>query len=248
MKWFEDEEFWSSVYPFMFPDSRMERAEDGADAIMGITGISDGDVLDLCCGPGRFSIAMARRGFSVTGVDRTEYLLRMASERAALEGMDIEWVPEDMLHFLRPCSFDLVLSMFTSFGYFDSHDDNMKVLCNIHDSLRPGGQLVLEIMGKENLAAIFLDASTDELEDGSLLIQKHRVEDGWRKIHNDWMIVDGLEVRGRWQLSHWIYSAMELESMLLEAGFDFISAFGGLDRSPYDDSARRLLIVAARGE
>ncbi len=245
MEWFEDENFWRDLYPFMFPDSRMEKAEEDSDSLIELTGITDGDVLDLCCGPGRFSIAMARRNFTVTGVDRTEYLLEMARRKAFLEDLSVEWVLEDMHSFIRPDSFDLTLCMFTSFGYFEKHEDNMRVLHNIRDSLRQGGKLVLELMGKEVLASIFSPISTDELENGTLLVQKHRIEDGWRKIHNEWLIIEDDRVKNRWKFSHWLYSAAELEDMLQVAGFSELQIYGNIHGMPYDSDATRLVAVAA---
>ncbi len=245
MEWFEDEKFWSDLYPFMFPDKRIEKAEKDSDLLMELTGIKEGKVLDLCCGPGRFSIAMARRGFTVTGVDRTEYLLEMARRRAYLEDLSIEWVLEDMRSFVRPDSFDLTMCMFTSFGYFEKHDDNMKVLNNVRDSLRQDGILILELMGKEVLASIFSPISTDELEDGTLLVQKHRIEDGWRKIHNEWLIIEDDRVKNRWEFSHWVYSAAEMEEMLKAAGFSVKQFYGSINGTPYDSEATRLIIIAA---
>lgn len=245
MEWFEEESFWRELYPFMFPDSRMEKAEEVSDSLIELTGITEGNVLDLCCGPGRFSIAMAKRGFTVTGVDRTEYLLSMARRRASLEDLSIEWVLEDMRSFIRPDSFDLTLCMFTSFGYFGKHEENMKVLHNVRDSLRQGGKLVLELMGKEVLASIFSSISTDELENGTLLVQKHRIEDGWRRIHNKWLIIEDDRVKNRWEFSHWVYSAAELEDMLQTAEFSEMQIYGNIHGIPYDSEASRLVVIAS---
>ena len=69
-------------------------------------------------GPGRHVAALAKRGFRVTGVDLSPFLLRRAQELAQRESFGIEWVQEDMRSFLRPEAFDLAISLFTSFGYF----------------------------------------------------------------------------------------------------------------------------------
>lgn len=244
MEWYDDETFWIDVYPFMFPESRMERAEEDTEELVELTCIRNGRVLDLCCGPGRFSAAFARRGFEVTGVDVTTCLLNMAKQRAAVENMDIEWVLCDMREFVREEYYDLVLSMFTSFGYFQEHEQNMKVLRNMRDSLRSDGKAVIDVMGKEILASIFRRVSVEEHEDGSILVQKHVIRDGWRMIGNDWLLLDDSGLRGRWKFSHWIYSAAELEAMLLEAGFFRVDVYGTICGTPYDDTARRLIAVA----
>lgn len=119
-EWFDDDSFWRAFYPFMFPENRIADADGHMKKALILTKPPARTALDLCCGPGRCSIALAKRGFSVTGVDRTKYLLDKARARARAASVRIEWVQEDMRDFVRPGSFALVLSMFTSFGYFDS--------------------------------------------------------------------------------------------------------------------------------
>lgn len=120
----------------------------------------------------------------------------------------------------------------------------MKVLHNVRNSLKQDGILILELMGKEVLASIFSPISTYELEDGTLLVQKHRIEDGWRKIHNEWLIIENDRVKNRWRFSHWVYSAAELEDMLQTAGFSVQNVYGSINGIPYDSEADRLVIVA----
>ena len=80
--WFEDESFWSEMYPFMLPDERFRLAEDQIEKILTLVGYNEGAVLDLCCGPGRHSLALAKRGIQVTAVDLSEFLLRKAKDRS----------------------------------------------------------------------------------------------------------------------------------------------------------------------
>lgn len=61
----------------------------------------------------------------------------------------------DMRDFVRADAFDLVLSMFTSFGYFDDKNEDLQVLRHISNSLRSGGVCLIEVMGKECLARIY---------------------------------------------------------------------------------------------
>lgn len=247
MKWFENIDFWKLTYPFMFPETRIEKAEDDVLSVLRLSGIETGDILDICCGPGRFSIPLARMGYSVTGVDSTGFLLDIAMNRASLENLEVEWIKEDMRKFLRPRSYDLVLNMFTSFGYFQDHSDNMKVLANVNESLRQGGKFVIEIMGKETLASIFHSITDVETDEGLLLIQRHRIEDGWNRIENDWMIIDNDRVLGRWKFSHWVYSATELKDMLQKAGFSNIEVYGNIEGTPYDSESGRLIALATAG-
>ena len=74
-EWFEDAAFWETFYPIMFPEERYEAAAEEVDNIVALTGVQEGRVLDLCCGPGRHTVELAKRGFQVTGVDRTPFRL-----------------------------------------------------------------------------------------------------------------------------------------------------------------------------
>jgi SAM-dependent methyltransferase len=244
MEWFKKSDFWELTYPFMFPETRIQKAEEDVHTALQLCGITGGDVLDLCCGPGRFSIPLARMGFNVTGVDATDFLLSIARRRASLENVRVEFLKDDMRNFSRPGSFDLILNMFTSFGYFADHSDNLKALSNICESLRKDGKFLIEIMGKETLASIFNTVTDNETDDGLLLIQRHRISDGWNRIENDWLLIDEKTVIGRWKFTHWVYSATELAAMMKEAGFLNVEIYGDLEGSPYNSESGRLIAVA----
>src|SRR5713226_3087198 len=153
-EWFDEDSFWRELYPFMFSKERIDQADEQIAKVLVLTKPPGRSVLDLCCGPGRCSIALAKRGFSVTGVDRTKYLLDKARAKARATHVKIEWVQTDMRDFVRADSFALVLSMFTSFGYFDDRREDMIVLQNMFESLQPRGVCLIEVLGKERLAKI----------------------------------------------------------------------------------------------
>src|SRR5215468_6281802 len=141
-EWFEDDSLWRELYPFMFPEERFRLGEEEIDKVSRLAGMAeraDLAVLDLCCGPGRHSIPLAQRGMRVTAVDRTALLLERARERARQAGLAVEFVESDMREFRRPGAFDLALSLFTSFGYFDQREEDVRTLRNLRASLRPDG-------------------------------------------------------------------------------------------------------------
>jgi 2-polyprenyl-3-methyl-5-hydroxy-6-metoxy-1,4-benzoquinol methylase len=118
--WFEDDILWERLEGFLFSQFRSsETTVREAEQILGLVHPPQGAaVLDLCCGPGRHSLEFTRRGYRVTGVDRTARYLATARAAATREGLTVEFVQEDMRHFHRPAAFDLVLNLFSSFGYF----------------------------------------------------------------------------------------------------------------------------------
>jgi SAM-dependent methyltransferase len=242
-EWFENENFWRDMYPYMFDEKRFAAADEQVRKIVKLTGIRRGAVLDLCCGPGRHSVALARRGFQVTGVDRTRFLLNKARRRAKSARAKVEVVHGDMRHFVRPGAFRLALSLFTSFGYFDKKDDDRRVARNIFESLQPGGVCVIDVMGKERLAKAFQATLSTRYPDGTLLIQLHEVFDEWSRIRNEWILLKGNRAR-RYKFHLTVYSGQELKGRLRQAGFAEVKLCGDFDGQPYGPDSPRLVAVA----
>ncbi len=178
-------------------------------------------------------------------MDRSPFLLKKARERAKELDLNVEWVEEDMRDFRRETAFDLALNLFTSFGYFEDDGENLGVLRNLARSLVPGGCCVLDVMGKERIARIFNPATLDEIEGSGLLLQRHTVIDDFTRMQNEWILLkeDG---RRSFKFRHYLYSGRELRDMLLQAGFQQVELYGGLDGAPYDQRAQRLVAVARK--
>lgn len=211
-------------------------------ALLGLTG--DEQVLDLCCGPGRHALEFARRGFAVTGVDRTGRYLDEARERAASEKLEIEFVQDDMRFFMRPETYDLIINLYTSFGYFENRDDDQQVLENIHRMLKGNGKVVIELMGKEVLARIFRERDWFE-KDGVIYLEERVLKRDWSWIENRWIKIEG-NTRTEFTLSHRLYSGIELSDLLLRVGFKAVTLYGSLSGVPYDHRALRLVAVGTR--
>lgn len=245
MEWFENEDFWRDFYPYMFSPERFAAAKDEVSRILALTQSSGGSLLDLCCGPGRHAVEFAHRGFRVTGVDRSPFLLDRARENASKAGASIEWIMEDMRNFVRPAKFDLACNLFTSFGYFKNEQDDLRVLRNIHRSLKETGVLVIEVLGKERLARTWQNTISDELPDGSLIVQRPHVRDNWCRICSEWTLIKEGRARS-FSFEHSIYSGRELKDRLLGCGFEQVQLFGDLEGSAYDLEAKRLIAVARK--
>ena len=245
MEWFENEEFWRDFYQYMFSAERFAAAKDEVSRIIELTQLSGGQLLDLCCGPGRHSVEFAQRGFEVAGVDRSEFLLDRARQHAQASGVSIEWIKEDMRRFVRPAAFDLVCNLFTSFGYFENEQDDLTVLKNIYASLRDNGLLVLETLGKERLARVWQSAMCFDLPDGSVMVQRPQVRNDWSRVRTEWILLkDGQSKTAVFE--HWIYSGRELKERLLISGFKQVQLFGNTQGAPYDLDAQRLVAVARK--
>jgi len=241
--WHEDDDFWQMTAPMMFPERQWAAAPGEVESVIALLGVEPGAaVLDLCCGPGRHSLELARRGFRVTGVDRTASHLREARRRADAEGLSIEFVQEDMRLFCRPEAFDGAVNLWTSFGYFEDPEEDSRVLVNLHRSLKQSGNLVMDLKGKEIMARIFRERDWHE-EDGVIMMEERKISRDWTWIENRWIMLKGGD-REEFRVSHRAYSAAELRAVLIESGFKTVDIFGDWAEAPYDHEAKRLVAVA----
>lgn len=242
--WHEDDELWDQAIGWMLRE-RTENAADEVEQLLELTGVRPpATVLDLACGIGRHSLALARQGFTVTGVDRTPGFLEQAARAAESEELDIEFVEEDMRRFSRPGAFDLAVNLLTSFGYFEDPADDVRVVRNLHESLKEGGVVVFDLMGKEVLASIFQARDWTE-SNGDLWLFEREVTDDWSWMKNRWILVRDGE-RKEFHLAHRIYAATELTRLLADCGFGETETYGDFDGSQYDNEASRLVVVGRK--
>ena len=154
-EWFEKENFWVNFAPIMFDDARWAEAPDVAEYVMKLANLKQGDsVLDAGCGLGRISVEMAALGLDVTGVDIIEAELQAAEESANAEGVKLNLVKADLRTFSAPKKYDCVVNLYTSFGYCDSIEEDMKILKNLCDSLKDNGTFIMMFAVKNEAGAL----------------------------------------------------------------------------------------------
>jgi SAM-dependent methyltransferase len=241
--WYEDDAFWKKVSPILFGEKCWKSTAPQIDQVARLLDLKPPlEILDLCCGLGRHSLELARRGFAVTGVDRTALYLEKARQQAESEKLSTTFVQEDMRKFCRPDGFDIVLNFYTSFGYFENPAEDRRVLVNMEQSLKKDGRLVMEMMGKEILARIFRERDWHE-EDGVIWLEERKVSKDWTWIDSRWIMLEGSK-RNEFRISHRLYSAAELAALLKDCGFHSVDIYGNLAGAPYDQNAERLVVVA----
>ncbi|MCL1993023.1 MAG: class I SAM-dependent methyltransferase [Spirochaetes bacterium] len=244
-EWFFDENFWEQFAPIMFDSAHWQEVPAVADSILRLAGLKPGrKVLDLCCGFGRVSAELARRGLAVTGVDITESYLATAAEEAAYEKLKIDYVKADARDFEVPAFFDAAVNLYISFGYFENPDDDKLLLRNVFNSLKPGGVFIIETLGKEMAARDFVVSDSFERA-GLKIFTEYEVLDSWGFLKNRWLLLKEDRVIEK-TFSQRLYCASELRRILLETGFCEIKLFGDWDESPYDHRAAKLIAVGKK--
>ncbi|MDR0689442.1 MAG: class I SAM-dependent methyltransferase [Spirochaetaceae bacterium] len=255
-EWFLDTTFWEEYAPIIFDAKRWSEVPVVADGITRWSKLRLYDeapalpprgpprVLDICCGFGRITLELARRGFYPTGVDITETYLAAAREDAAYEKLDIEFVHADARSFKRPGVFDAAVNLYISFGYFEDPRDDRLMAKNVYDSLKPGGVFIIETLGKEIAARDFVESEWFERA-GYLVLTQYTPLDSWGSLQNRWILI-GKDRRIERTFTQRLYAASELRALLRETGFSSVELYGGWDESPYDHRAAALIAVAQR--
>ena len=243
--WHEDDAFWETWGPLMFSEKRLAGTVAEVEGVVSLTGIKPGvQVLDLCCGVGRHSLELARRGFQVTGVDRTEQYLQQASEQVEKRGLKVEFVRDDMRKYCRPDAFDAAISMFTSFSYFEDPEQDRQVVVNVYRSLKSGGAFLLHTHGKEILARIFQMRDWEERNGTFILYERKPTRNwGWMEMR---LVIFKDDKRTEFKVTHRIYSATELSSLLTGCGFAQVDVYGDFEGSTYDQTAKTMVMVARK--
>jgi SAM-dependent methyltransferase len=245
--WHESDDFWITWAPYLFSSARLQSASAEVERIIQLLELAPGaSVLDFCCGVGRHSLELARRGYAVTGIDRTRAYLERARAQASAEGLNLEFVESDARFFSRPASFTAALNMFTSFGYFEDPADDLKVMQILHTALTGGGRMLIDLNGKEVLARKFGEREWHQHEDGTLGLEERKVRDGWEWIDSRWLLVGAGGKTWEGTISVRLYSAVELRELLHRAGFTATQFYGNLAGAPYDERAERLIALATK--
>lgn len=245
--WHEDPAFWKLFRKYLFPPDTIEKASEQVDHLLALLDLDpDATILDIPCGVGRHAVELAERGFDVTGVDVTDQYLETARDRACDTDGAIEFLRRDMREFRRDEDFDAVINLYTSFGYFETRSDDETTAANFYESLRPGGTLLMSLTSKETLAAKIENRTWSE-QDDAYVLEEHEITDNWNRIKNRWILVRDGSVN-EFDVSHRLYSAFELTSLLENVGFRDLSVYGSLEGIPYDENADHLVVVAHKPE
>jgi len=241
-EWFSSGFFDADMAELLFDAERMREAKAEVSALIRLARLRKGaKVLDAACGTGRHSLEWARKGFAVTGIDITEAYVKEASLLARREKLrQAEFQKGELRDLYRfQAGFDLVINLFTSFGYYHRAAENAEALRQMAAALKPGGMLVMEILPRETLDLIFNEKSWQPTRKGYLL-QKRAWVDGGRKMRNDaiWVGKSG-ERETRSEI--FIYAVPELAAMFRRVGLRNVACYRNYRGEPWKQGERLVI-------
>jgi len=188
-------------------------------------------ILDLCCGQGRHCLELARRGFqSVEGLDRSHYLIQKVRVQAKEEGLSLRFREGDArkLPYL-PDTFDVVLILGNSFGYFETIQDNMRVLKEIFRVLKPWGRLLIDVADGEYLQEHFQSRSWEWMDKKHFVCRERCLSlDKQRLISREVITHVEKGILTDQFYAERLYGRENLSELLKTAGFSNIATHGAL--------------------
>ncbi len=197
-------------------------------------------VIDVGCGWGRHARYLARKGFSVLGIDANEKV----TARLASDPPRLQFITHDVLEPFPAewGTFDAALSLFTAFGYFMRQADHLRALRHIYAILKPSGLFVLDFM---NVTYALCRLKPSES------IRRNGIHFDIRRTYSPPFILKDITVNDgkrlyRFRERIWAFWPEELNTLLRTAGFRIVDQWGDYDLSAFNESCSPRLIFLAQ--
>jgi SAM-dependent methyltransferase len=201
-------------------------------------------LLDFPCGLGRHALALAARGYQVTGLDLSPEAVAAAKAEATARGLTVHLERGDMRAAVPGGPYDGACCLGNSFGYL-LHAETERFVRHVHAAVRPGGRWVIDTgVAAESLFPHFQPERT--LEAGGVTYRVQSIFQPRTGRLEQATVLSRGEERQEAQVSYAVYTLAELRRLLEAGGWAVLHADGGLDRRPFALGDGRLLLVAVR--
>ncbi len=226
MAWFEDW-FNSPYYHILYQNRNDEDAENFIETLLTHLELpAKSHVLDLPCGKGRHAIFLNKKGLNVIGADLATESIAAAK---VSENNELKFLVHDMRDIIADEQFDCIFNLFTSFGYFDTFEENAKVLLSANHMLKSNGKMVIDFMNTDKMIDSLNPSETKTL-DGIAFDLKKKVENG--RIIKDIRFSDHSQ-QYHYQEKVAVLRKEDFEKYFAATGFEVINLFGNYSLAPF---------------
>jgi len=239
MEWYQ--RWFGEDYLLVYEHRDTAEAERDVAAVVEVLGLEAGDmVLDLCCGSGRHDFPFAKRGLRIVGLDYSAELLAVANESRTGDRYP-QFVRGDArkLPFAEG-SFDAVVNMFTSFGYF-CDEENCGLLCSMAAMLRHGGGFYIDYLNPSHVLETLVPCTTREIK-GVAIEERRTYDTDSRRVEKCIRLERGGESK-EYTESVRLYSLDEMKAILGDAGLECKGILGSSGLEQYDESRSPRMIL-----
>jgi SAM-dependent methyltransferase len=229
--WFD-----TPYYHILYKDRDEQEAQTFIDTIVHYLNLPENaKILDLACGKGRHAIYLNQLGFDVTGADLSENSITEAKKS---ETNSLHFIEHDMRESFET-KYDAIFNLFTSFGYFENEDDNLKTLNAIKNSLTEYGFAVIDFM---NVTQVIANLIPDEIK------IVNEIEFHIKRYVKDNYIYKEINFADKGQQFHFTEKVRALtledfETMMEQAGIYLLDVFGDYKLHKFNKKESERLIM-----
>ncbi len=219
MEWFESW-FDTPYYHILYKNHDYQEAESFISKLVTELGTPRGaKIIDLACGKGRHSVYLNNLGFNVLGLDLSKKSIDFNKQ---FEDVDLHFEVHDMRDPIQSEKVDAVFNLFTSFGYFDSEEDDKKVFQSVAEVLPENGVFVLDYLNENYVRENLVPEETVTRGDIQFFIHK--------KIENNFIVKD-IQFEANGQKHHYfervkLHTPEQINAYAEEFGFERIKVWG----------------------
>lgn len=237
-EWFE--QWFGEEYLRLYPHRDEHDAGQAVALVDRTVGLVGRRVLDLACGPGRHATHLAARAAYTVGFDLSLPLLTRARHRA---GPDVRFVRGDMRQLpFGPDSFDVVVNLFTSFGYFADDAQHAAVIRSVTGLLAAGGAFVLDYFNAPWVRRTLVPREEREAGAQRVIVER-RISTDARYVTKEMHLPDdGRSFLERVRL----FTPDDLARLFGVAGLRISHRFGDYDGAPLTPASPRAILVGRR--
>ena len=232
--------FGSDYYAMLYKHRDDTEAKLFLDNLTSLLALAAGNrVLDCGCGRGRHSVYLSEKGFETTGIDLCATNIEPLKKN---ESKNLAFYTHDIRNLFRINYYDAVLSLFTTFGYFEKDAENNKAIKSISSALKKNGFLVLDFMNAEKKAKELvceekinidgIDFGITRFAELNFIVKEISVS------HN------GKNYKFREKVK--CYKQAELENFFKQNGIERVHLLGDYDLNPFDETKSERLILVGK--
>jgi SAM-dependent methyltransferase len=207
-------------------------------------------ILDLACGYGRHSLSLARRGFSVIGIDITKEYIDDANMNAEKENLNAKFFNSDIRDVSYVNEFDVVLNLADgAIGYLENDAENLKIFDVAARALKPGGKHFIDICNAEHARMYFPKTNWEAGEKSLALAEFNWDEETHTMLFGGWDIPYGQPFQKpaiQQGDPTRLYSKDELKEIYAERNMQIVAAFSNYYGKPDTPKEIQLLVYAKK--
>jgi ubiquinone/menaquinone biosynthesis C-methylase UbiE len=214
-----------------------------------------GPLLDLACGTGRMALRMAELGYQVTGVDITPEMIDWARQKAAKQGISIEWVVADARTFQLQKQFPFIYMLENVFQFFLTRADQEAMLARVREHLLPGGCFLFETRNPTSRNLVVGRRPEPQKftlpGGGHLVITEQHYYDPMTQIQHYTYHYKFLQLEGKpgektvRTALRYVYP-QEMEALLFYNGFQIRSCYGNWQQEPLTAASPSMIYVCQK--